>query len=429
MGKSTSQKNKKTKSSSISKIEKVINKKEVSTETEYLSTGGTLLDIVAGGGLGMGFPAGMIINLVGDNSSGKTLLANEMIASNYHKYKKRFKYNYDDKEGGNNFDTELLYGMTVKPKGDKAPYSSNTVEEFDVNTSKFLKKQMKAGDIGLYVIDSLDGLSDADKEARSEERVKQSETGKAVEDKGTYGTKTPKFLSQEFFRTKGDKFSKNNADLLIISQVRDNLNAGMFGKKHKRSGGKALDHWCGSIMWLANVGRIKKGNRVTGYFVEAKLTKSRHPRPFRSCRFIIYFDYGIDDIGSNLNYLYDCWGDDAKLKKSAQSIPWGGSTPLNLQGLKEFLIAEDYYDKCREDKKKEEGKKNLTIDYGIEWIKRDEKRVEKFSAIFGIPTPYEELVTMIAEDPKMEKQLRKMVIDKWEAEEEAIATNRKRKYS
>ena len=46
-----------------------------------LSTGADLLDLVVGGGETKGFPAGNIINIVGDKSSGKTFLACEIIAT------------------------------------------------------------------------------------------------------------------------------------------------------------------------------------------------------------------------------------------------------------------------------------------------------------------------------------------------------------
>ena len=49
-------------------------KKEEKINNLRFSTGSDLLDLVVGGGLGEGFPAGKIVNVVGDKSSGKTFL-------------------------------------------------------------------------------------------------------------------------------------------------------------------------------------------------------------------------------------------------------------------------------------------------------------------------------------------------------------------
>ena len=58
---------------------------------KYARTGCTLIDLTVGGGQ-LGFPYGKIINLVGDKSSGKTFLKNEIIAWNKHHYKKQFNW-------------------------------------------------------------------------------------------------------------------------------------------------------------------------------------------------------------------------------------------------------------------------------------------------------------------------------------------------
>jgi RecA/RadA recombinase len=414
-------------------IKKKLSSKETKPKTEYLSTGCTLLDLVVGGGLGMGFPVGKIINFIGDKSAGKTFLSMEMIAANKYKYGKRFKWNFDDGESGNTFDTQALYGFDVVRK--EEDYNSSKIEDLDVNVLQFLRKKMKKEDeLGLYVIDSLDGLGDSEKEERSEERYKQATAGKKIKESGTFGTATPKFLSQEFFKTKTEQFQSKNAVLVIVSQVRENMNAGLFGKKLKRNGGKAMDFYAHTCLWLSTWIKIKrkdmnKEDRQVGVIVEAYTDKSKTPRPYRKCRFIVYFDYGIDDIGSNLDYIYNCWGEDGKLKKSSENIPWGGDKKLNLSNFKELLEENSALDLAREDSAICTGKRTLKLDWLQTWIKDQEDLFVKYKKTFGEPVAYEELITKISEDPKMEKQLKKMVVEKWEAAEASIQTNRKRKYS
>ena len=402
---------------------------EAKKNPRWLKTGSVLLDILVGGGVGLGFPTGKVINFVGDKSSGKTFIACEIVAANHHRYGDRFRWNYDDGESGFTFDGKKLWGVDVLNK--ENAFTSSQIEEFDVNTKRFLKKKMTGkAELGLYVIDSLDGLSDAEKEDRAEKRYKAAETGnKGSGPDGTYGTLTPKFLSQEFFRTKTDDFAEQNASLLIISQTREKLNAGLFEKKQQRSGGKALDFYAHSVVWLSNICKIRRGDRVVGVFIEAYLDKSKTPRPYRKIKLLVYFDYGIDDIGSSLNYLYDCWGEDGKLKKT-RAIAWEGGKDKNLTNLKEFLKARDLTAECREAKKEADGKPQLSIDFMIDWIEKQEGEVAAaFKDEFGETVDYEDLCVQISEDPKMKKELDRRVIEKWEAEEAAVATKRRGKYS
>ncbi|MFX0132406.1 MAG: hypothetical protein ACFFDN_02045 [Candidatus Hodarchaeota archaeon] len=412
------------KSSTIAKIRKEIKKEpEKKINKKYLSTGCTLVDLVVGGGEGLGFPLGKIINVVGDSSSGKTFLCNEIVASNYHKLKNKLEWNYDDAETGHTFDTKKLFSMEII---NKDTLKSITVEEFDVNVKRFMKKRLTTGKIGIYVLDTLDGLGDSEKQDRAEERYKQAEAGKEIENKGTYGTSTPKFLSQEFFKTKTYEVEKKNMLLIIISQVRENLDPGMFKKKFVRAGGRALNFYAHTCLWLATTSKIVKKDRVIGVIVKAKTEKSKTPRPFRTCKFIIYFDYGVDDIGSNLNYLYDCWSEKGTLKESSNNIMWDGSKKETLISVKEFLKERNLLEKCRKDKEKKTKKKNLSISFVKEWLTPE--LTKEYNSIFGKPYTYNELISKIENDPKLIEKLKKRVIEKWESEEKEISNDRVKKY-
>ena len=387
------------------------------SEVMRFRTGCTLLDLVVGGGEGLGFPAGKVINFVGDKSSGKTFLGCELIAKNKAVHKDRLRHNYDDGENGFTFDTKHLYGINIM---DKDTMRSQQIEDMDSNVHKFLKN-LKKDELGIYVLDSLDGLSNDEIEQRSVDRFNAHEKGKEFKD-GSYGMKTPKFLSQEFFRTKTKQFAEKDTLFVIISQVRQNIDKFSF-QKWARSGGKALDFYAHTVLWLATVKKIVKKGKVVGVVVNAKADKSKTARPFRDCTFIIYFDYGIDNIGSNLDYLFDLRGEDGDLKKCAQEIRWTG-IPSNLTNVKQFLEDNKLLEKVREGKKGA-----LALDYMIDWISENEAVKKLFDVKFGTPMTREELINKIEQDPKMEKELEQRVIDMWEAEEQAAKTIRKRKYS
>ena len=412
---------------SLNSIRKAIMNKETKKDEVVYSTGCTLLDLVVGGGERMGFMGGGIVNLVGDSSSGKTLTACEINAVNYHKYKKRFKYNYDDGEEGFTFNTQHLYGFDLVTKDSM---KSKIVQDFDVHCNKFLKS-LKEEDTGIYTLDSLDGLSDITRDERSEEREKNYDKGEGATNKaGSYQMEKQEFLSQEFFSNKANKFAETSALLLIISQVRENIGAGLFGKKYKRSGGKALDFYSNTVVWFALIHKIIKKDRIIGVVLEACTTKSRTPRPFRKCRFTVYFDYGIDNIGSNLDYLFDLrTKETGKLKDGANAICWKGK-PATLDNLKVFLKENNMYEIAREEKKKGKSQSsNLSIDWMKEWIPTRDKLKASYKEEFGTPITRDELIAQIEADPGMEKELTKRVVDKWEEVEKSIRTNRKRKYS
>lgn len=394
----------------------------------WYTTGCDLLDLVVGGGLGMGFLGGYVVNFVGDKSAGKTALAVEMLVANKVRYGKDFHPNHDDAESGFTFDTQAMYGIDLY--GDKEPRKSNSVEEMDANVGVWLDSLGKRGK-GIYVVDSLDGLSNEDQEDRADERKAQMVKGTDIKNKGSYGMGTPKFLSQDFFPTRVNALQDCDALLVIVSQVRENLNAGLFGKKLKRSGGKALDFYAHTSLWLATVRKIvKKVNgeeRIVGVLVEAKTEKSKTPRPYRSCRFAFYFDYGIDNTGTSLDFLFDLRTDEGELKKEAEAVAWKGKS-ASFKDILEWLKSVGLYEQAQADKRAESGRAVLNGEWVGDWIRGDAARKSLFEAEFGISMTRDALIKAIDADPAMQAELKERVIAKWEAIEASMRTDRAPKY-
>lgn len=290
-------------------------------------TGSDLMDIQVGGGEGLGFPGGKIINYVGDKSSGKTFLACEVIAASYYKYKERLKWIYDDCESGFSFDTKKLYGVEIMPMDHRKRTKSKTVEEAYGNCRMFFES-IKENEIGIYVIDSLDSLNDKEGEKIADEQYakfkkrKLSPQEKEEKEKGSYRMAKPKYLSNTFFPILSNLIEKKNCLLIIISQVRYNLDPISF-EKFTRAGGKAMDFYAHTVLWFASVEDIIKKGIPIGAVTKAKNTKSKTPRPRRSIFVKLLFDYGIDNIQSNIDYLYDLLTPRGKLSKNI-SVEWDG---------------------------------------------------------------------------------------------------------
>jgi recombination protein RecA len=251
---------------------------------QFLSTGCKVLDLALGGG----WAEGRVINIVGDKSTGKTLLAIEACANFAIKYPKGRMY-YREAEAAFDQDYAEALGMPV----DRVDFGVNemeTVEDFFEDMSKVIAK---AKDIpSLYIIDSLDALSD------------RAEMSREI-DKGTYGANKPKQLS-EMFRRLVRKMQRANITLMVISQVRSKIGIS-FGRNTTRSGGRALDFYSSQVLYLQHIGAISKTikgiKRPTGIKIKSKCDKNKVSLPLREASFTLLFGYGINDRLACIDWL------------------------------------------------------------------------------------------------------------------------------
>jgi protein RecA len=254
---------------------------------KFVSSGCSKLDCDLGGGWALG----RIVNVVGDKSTSKTGLGMEAVANFLRTYPKGAAA-YRDIEAAFDDDYARAMGIPVDEIDFGVPIT--TVEEFskDFDTFLNLNEKLRDGHPGIYVLDSLDALSDSAEMAR--------DLGDA-----TYGTAKAKLMS-EFFRTTARLIEQTQVLLLVISQVRDNIGA-MMGEKHKRSGGRSLDFYASQILWLARVRTLKrtinKVERPYGIMIRGQVKKNKVGLPFRECEFPYIFGYGIDDIITSIAYL------------------------------------------------------------------------------------------------------------------------------
>ena len=183
-------------------------------------------------------------------------------------------------------------------------------------------------------------------------------------------------------------------------------------------------------MKLSRLAFIEREGTKVGVVVKAVTTKSKTPRPFREIVYTAYFDYGIDNIGSNIDYLFDLRGDDGKLlTKAANAIAWSATAKKkSLPNLKAWLEKNGWTAECREDKKSQEGNANLSVDWIIGWATEDPERKANFDDEFGEEFTRDELIKLCEDNPEMAKELTERVRAKWEEHEDAVATKRPAKY-
>lgn len=251
-------------------------------ETKFFSSGCALLDCVLGGG----WARGKVINVVGDKSTGKTLLAIEASA-NFVRGVAGGKVTYVEAEAA--FDPEYARILGLPEERLDLVTDISTVE----GLWRRIETIIKTKEEHLVIVDSLDALTD---EAEIEREI-----GGA-----TYGAAKSKLLS-EGFRKLIRGMGATNLTLFIISQVRDKIGAPAFAKQVQRSGGHALDFYASQVLWLYEEAKIKKTvgglERPIGMNVKCRCEKNKVGWPWRECLVPIIYGYGMDDVKAGLEWL------------------------------------------------------------------------------------------------------------------------------
>lgn len=258
-------------------------------DVEFIRGGAEILDAVLGGGWALS----RVVNLVGDKSTGKTLLALEACI-NFNKQfpKGRIRYCEPEAALGRGYAREMGVPMKKLEFADDES-EIGTVEDWAEDLEEFLD-ELKKDEPGIYVLDSLDALSS------------EAEMKRTMRD-ASYGDGKAKKMS-ELFRKLVRKIKQKRVLVIIISQVRDNIGV-TFGDRYTRSGGKALDFYASQVLWLAQVGNIQRVitgvTRSIGVMIRARCKKNKVGLQFRECNLDLRYGYGIDDVASNVKYLRD----------------------------------------------------------------------------------------------------------------------------
>lgn len=254
------------------------------SDVDFTPTGCLLLDLALGGG----WAERKVCNLVGDSSSGKTLLATEAMANFLRKYPKG-KARFRDVEEA----FIPSYARTLGVPVDKIDFGSKkllTVEDLHADIAAVTSKAKQPE---LYVLDSVDALSD------------EAELARGFSD-ATYGQNKAKKLS-ELFRRIMAMIEESSVTLMIISQVRADIGPFASHRGTKQSGGFALKFYRSQALYLSTKAKIYKTVRgikkPIGIDVRAFVDKNRVGLPYREAEFPILFGYGVDDVAASLDWL------------------------------------------------------------------------------------------------------------------------------
>jgi recombination protein RecA len=260
------------------------------TET-MISTGSTLLDLAISGGRvrGGGIPGGIFVEVFGPESSGKTVLLCETAGD---VQRKGGQSSFHDPEARLNKQFAQIFDLRVKDKDYTIPDTVTELFNFVVGW-----KPDDTSVINGVFGDSLAALS-TNLEMEEEEGDKM-------------GMRRAKEFS-EGLRKACRIIKEKNYLMMCSNQIRETMNVS-FGKKTHSPGGKALAFYASLRIEAGETQKTrdtitvagKKVEKVIGVRTKFEVAKSSIWKPFRWAWVTIIFDYGVDDIRENLQFIKD----------------------------------------------------------------------------------------------------------------------------
>lgn len=276
-------------------------------------TGLVLIDALVGGGRRMGHRSGDIVRIIGDTSAGKTYLIMEHIAAAYHKFGDKFKWMYDNTEGGFSFDENAgdLWQLPIDLK--KNIVNSDTPDESYYRAVDFYEN-LKPDEFGIFALDSLDGLIGKNKLAKLTADKESFIKGTKTKKKGEQRTEVQAFMSGTYFPgivpyLNSTSLTRRNALFIFVSQLRADPTA-TFGNGLHASGGNAARFYPDTVLTITLAqplmvrDEVFKEERKVGAVVDCVLSKTRTPRPERSLYYTVFFNSGLSEIDTCIDYVF-----------------------------------------------------------------------------------------------------------------------------
>lgn len=268
--------------------------------TKWITTGSSLLDYAISNRRNGGAPISKIIEIVGHYSTGKSLLAQLICAA---AQKQGAMVMYEDFEGTIDSTWCKTVGLDVNKNFIYA--QPNHLEEgFEMifTTLRMIDEVEKQGKdpfpFTVIVVDSVAGAPvSADLETEN------------VDPGANMGLKA-RIISKNITNLRGAA-GRKNVLLIFLNQLKEKIGAMGYTDEAKFStpGGKAIRYFSSASMQISSVGKIKnKDNEIVGIETSVKILKNRFGPGFRVAKFPIFFNRGIDDGMSVLEFLSDGHG-------------------------------------------------------------------------------------------------------------------------